>query len=162
MKKTTLALALLAGICFASCDKTPNGGGDTPNPSPDTREPKNIQAVEQLLRSAGHVSEAAEDKITATLFGATAPVPAPRHTLESTGLIVDCNKVTQTVRYDFTSSSQDFSILDPWPNILWPGCLIQGNSIRGKNIPTAIPIISKRQPGPYQSTNHIGSTVRRS
>lgn len=115
MKKTTLALALLAGISFASCDKTPNGGGDTPNPSPDTRELKNIQAVEQLLRSAGHVSEAAEDKITATLFGATAPVPAPRHTLESTGLIVDCNKVTQTVRYDFTSSSQDFSILDPWP-----------------------------------------------
>lgn len=147
MKKTTLALALLTGLCFASCDKTPNGGGDTPNPSPDTRELKNIQAVEQLLRSAGHVSEAAEDKITATLFGATAPVPAPRHTLESTGLIVDCNKVTQTVRYDFTSSSQDFSILDPWPNILWPGCLIQGNSIRGKNIPTAIPIISKRQPG---------------
>ena len=51
------------------------------------------------------------------------------------------------MEYDFTSNSEDFAILDPWASILWPGCLIQGKSIRGKNIPTAIPIISKRQPG---------------
>ena len=147
MKKTTLALALLAGLCFASCDKTPNSGGDTPNPGPDTREPKNIQEVGQLLRSAGHVSEAAEDKLIAKPIGSATSTFVPNHPLETTGFTSDCDKVTQTMKYDFATNSEDFAILDPWASILWPGCLIQGKSIRGKNIPTAIPLISKRQPG---------------
>ena len=147
MKKTTLALALLAGICFASCDKTPNRGGDTPNPGPDSREPKNIQEVGQLLRSAGHVSEAAEDKLIAKPIGSATSTFVPNHPLETTGFTSDCDKVTQTMKYDFATNSEDFAILDPWASILWPGCLIQGKSIRGKNVPTAIPLISKRQPG---------------
>ncbi|WP_296954842.1 thiol-activated cytolysin family protein [Porphyromonas sp. oral taxon 278] len=146
MKKTTLALALLAGLCLASCDKTPNGG-DTPNPNPGNKDPKNILEVGQLLSSAGRVAEAAEDKLTAKPIGSPTSEPAPKHTLESTGLTVDCDKVTQSMQYDFSSNSEDFAILDPWPSVLWPGCLIQGKTIRGKNVPATIPIISKRQPG---------------
>ena len=146
MKKTTLALALLAGLCLASCDKTSNGG-DTPNPNPGNKDPKNILEVAQLLSSAGRVAEAAEDKLTAKPIGSPTSEPAPKHTLESTGLTVDCDKVTQSMQYDFSSNSEDFAILDPWPSVLWPGCLIQGKTIRGKNVPATIPIISKRQPG---------------
>lgn len=146
MKKTTLALVLLAGLCLASCDKTPNGG-DTPNPNPGNKDPKNILEVGQLLSSAGRVAEAAEDKLTAKPIGSPTSEPAPKHTLESTGLTVDCDKVTQSMQYDFSSNSEDFAILDPWPSVLWPGCLIQGKTIRGKNVPATIPIISKRQPG---------------
>ena len=146
MKKTAFAFALVAGLCFASCGEDSNGGG-IPTPTPDNKDPKNIQEVEQLLRSAGHVSEPAEDKLTAKAIGSSTSVPALRHTLESTGLIVDCDKVTQRMQYDVTAQSGDFALLDPSPNILWPGCFIQGKSIRGKGGLTAIPYIAKRQPG---------------
>ena len=146
MKKTAFAFALVAGLCFASCGESSNGGG-TPTPSPDNKDPKNIQEVEQLLRSAGHVSEATEDKLIAKAVGSPTSVPALRHTLESTGLIVDCDKVTQRMQYDVTDHSGDFVLLDPSTNILWPGCFIQGKTIRGKGGFTAIPYIDKRQPG---------------
>lgn len=146
MKKTTLALALLAGLCLASCDKTSNGG-DTPNPNPGNKDPKNILEVAQLLSSAGRVAEAAEDKLTAKPVGSPTSEPALGHKMEGAGYKADCDKVTQTMQYDYSSNAEDFAILDPWPSVLWPGCLIQGSSLRGKNVPTTIPLISKRQPG---------------
>ena len=146
MKKTAFAFALVAGLCFASCGEDSNGGG-IPTPTPDNKDPKNIQEVVQLLRSAGHVSEAVEDKLIAKATGSPTSVPALRHTLESTGLIADCDKVTQRMQYEVTAQSGDFALLDPSLNILWPGCFIQGKSIRGKGGLTAIPYIAKRQPG---------------
>ena len=146
MKKTAFAFALVAGLCFASCGESSNGGG-IPTPTPDNKDPKNIQEVEQLLRSAGHVSEPAEDKLTAKAIGSPTSVPAPGHILESTGDRADCDKVTQPMQCDRSSSAGDFAVLDPSPTILWPGSFIQGKSIRGKGGFTAIPYIAKRQPG---------------
>ncbi len=146
MKKTAFAFALVAGLCFASCGEDSNGGG-TPTPTPDNKDPKNIQEVEQLLRSAGHVSEAVEDKLIAKATGSPTSVPALGHTLESSNELKDCDKVTQLMRYDRSSNAGDFAILEPSPSILWPGCFIQGKSIRGKGGFTAIPYIAKRLPG---------------
>ena len=146
MKKTAFAFALVAGLCFASCGEDSNGGGN-PTPTPDNKDPKNIQEVEQLLRSAGHVSEAVEDKLIAKATGSPTSVPALGHTLESSNELKDCDKVTQPMRYDRSSDAGDFAILEPSPSILWPGCFIQGKSIRGKGGFTAIPYIAKRQPG---------------
>ena len=146
MKKTAFAFALVAGLCFASCGESSNGGG-APTPTPDNKDPKNIQEVEQLLRSAGHVSEAVEDKLIAKATGSPTSVPALDHTLESSNELKDCDKVTQPMRYDRSSNAGDFAILEHSPNILWPGCFIQGKSIRGKGGFTAIPYIAKRQPG---------------
>ena len=146
MKKTAFAFALVAGLCFASCGESSNGGG-IPTPTPDNKDPKNIQEVEQLLRSAGHVAEAAEDKLTAKAIGTSTSEPALKHILESTGDRADCDKVTQPMQCDRSSSAGDFAVLDPLPTILWPGSFIQGKSIRGKGGFTAIPYIAKRQPG---------------
>ena len=146
MKKTAFAFALVAGLCFASCGEDSNGGG-IPTPTPDNKDPKNIQEVEQLLRSAGHVSEPAEDKLTAKAVGSSTSEPALRHILESTGDRADCDKVTQPMHCDHSSSARDFAVLDPSPTILWPGSFIQGKSIRGKGGFTVIPYIAKRQPG---------------
>lgn len=146
MKKTAFAFALVAGLCFASCGESSNGGG-APTPTPDNKDPKNIQEVEQLLRSAGHVSEAVEDKLIAKATGSPTSVSALDHTLESSNELKDCDKVTQPMRYDRSSNAGDFAILEHSPNILWPGCFIQGKSIRGKGGFTAIPYIAKRQPG---------------
>ena len=146
MKNIAFAFALVAGLCFASCGESSNGGG-IPTPTPDNKDPKNIQEVEQLLRSAGHVSEPAEDKLTAKAVGSSTSEPALRHILESTGDRADCDKVTQPMQCDHSSSAGDFAVLDPSPTILWPGSFIQGKSIRGKGGFTAIPYIAKRQPG---------------
>ena len=146
MKKTAFAFALVAGLCFASCGESSNGGG-TPTPTPDNKDPKNIQEVEQLLRSAGHVSEAVEDKLIAKATGSPTSVPALGHIMESTGDRADCDKITQPMQCDRSSSAGDFAVLDPLPTILWPGSFIQGKSIRGKGGFTAIPYIAKRQPG---------------
>ena len=146
MKKTAFAFALVAGLCFASCGEDSNGGG-IPTPTPDNKDPKNIQEVEQLLRSAGHVSEPAEDKVTAKAIGTSTSEPALGHIMESTGDRADCDKITQPMQCDRSSSAGDFAVLDPSPTILWPGSFIQGKSIRGKGGFTAIPYIAKRQPG---------------
>ena len=146
MKKTAFAFALVAGLCFASCGEDSNGGG-IPTPTPDNKDPKNIQEVEQLLRSAGHVSEAVEDKLIAKATGSPTSVPALGHIMESTGDRADCDKITQPMQCDRSSSAGDFAVLDPLPTILWPGSFIQGKSIRGKGGFTAIPYIAKRQPG---------------
>ena len=146
MKKTAFAFALVAGLCFASCGESSNGGG-IPTPTPDNKDPKNIQEVEQLLRSAGHVSEPAEDKLIAKVAGSPMSVFVPNYPLETTGFTSDCDKVTQTMHYECSFSSGNFVVLDSWPSVVWPGCFIQGKSIRGKGAPTAIPYIEKRQPG---------------
>ena len=146
MKKTAFAFALVAGLCFASCGEDSNGGG-IPTPTPDNKDPKNIQEVVQLLRSAGHVSEPTEDKLTAKPIGSPTSIFVPNHPLEITGFTADCDKVTQMMRYERTSNSVDFAVLDSWPSVVWPGCFVQGKSIRGKGTPTAIPYIDKRQPG---------------
>ena len=146
MKKTAFAFVLVAGLCFASCGEDSNGGG-IPTPTPDNKEPKNIQEVEQLLRSAGHVSDPAEDKLTAKAVGTSTSEPALGHIMESTGDRADCDKVTQPMQCDRSSSAGDFALLDPSPTILWPGSFIQGKSIRGKGGFTAIPYIAKRQLG---------------
>jgi hypothetical protein len=146
MKKTVFAFALVAGLCFASCGESSNGGG-APTPTPDNQDPKNIQEVEQLLRSAGHVSEATEDKLIAKATGSPSSEPALDHVLESSNELKDCDRVTQPMRYDRSSNAGDFAILEHSPSILWPGCFIQGKSIRGTGGFTAIPYIAKRQPG---------------
>ena len=146
MKKTAFAFALVAGLCFASCGESSNGGS-APTPTPDNKDPKNIQEVEQLLRSAGHVSEPAEDKLTAKAIGASTSEPALGHIMESTGDRADCDKVIQPMQCGRSSSAGDFAVLDPLPSILWPGSFIQGKSIRGKGGFTVIPYIAKRQPG---------------
>ena len=146
MKKTAFAFALVAGLCFASCGESSNGGG-APTPTPDNQDPKNIQEVEQLLRSAGHVSEAVEDKLIAKATGTPSSEPALDHVLESSNELKDCDKVIQPMRYDRSSNAGDFAVLDPSLSILWPGCFIHGKSIRGKGGFTTIPYIAKRQPG---------------
>ena len=146
MKKTAFAFALVAGLCFASCGESSNGGS-APTPTPDNKDPKNIQEVEQLLRSAGHVADPAEDKLTAKAIGSSTSEPALGHIMESTGDRADCDKVTQPMQCDRSSNAGDFAVLDPSPTILWPGSFIQGKSIRGKGGFTVIPYIAKRQPG---------------
>lgn len=140
--RSTLLLAFCGLSVLASCKQK-----DTPDGGSGNNDPQNIREVSQLLRSAGHVPEAEKERHTAKAIGKPTSTFVPDHSLETTGEKENCDKVTQKIEYNYASNSEDFAILDPWPSVLWPGCLIQGKSIRGNNVPAVIPLFSKRQPG---------------
>lgn len=146
MKCNYFALVAILGLgLLSACKQTgnePNSGGGV---SPD--DPRNIREVASLLRSAGKLPEPPAPKTT--LVGEKSQVvgSAPDHTFEYSGRSRDCDKVVSEESYDYIGRSDEFAILDPWASVLWPGCLIQGGSIRGDQVPTAIPIASKRKPG---------------
>ncbi|EKY00642.1 hypothetical protein HMPREF9134_01379 [Porphyromonas catoniae F0037] len=143
MKQNLLALVAFVGLgLFASCkqkDVDPNKGG--------SNDPQNIREVAALLQSAGKLPEGAKPKTELTKCDTLKKESAGIQKLEYTGENRDCDKVSTEEHYDYIGRSEEFAILDPWASILWPGCLIQGASIRGDNVPTAIPIVSKRKPG---------------
>ena len=143
MKQNLLALVVFVGLgLFASCkqkDVDPNKGG--------SNDPQNIREVAALLQSAGKLPEGAKPKTELTKCDTLKKESAGIQKLEYTGENRDCDKVSTEEHYDYIGRSEEFAILDPWASILWPGCLIQGASIRGDNVPTAIPIVSKRKPG---------------
>ena len=146
MKRNYFALVAILGFSLLSACKQ---AGNEPNPgggvSPD--DPRNIREVANLLRSAGKLPEPPAPKTT--LVGEKSQVvgSAPNHKLEYTSEYKDCDKVVSEESYDYIGRSDEFAILDPWASVLWPGCLIQGGSIRGDQVPTTIPIASKRKPG---------------
>lgn len=140
MKRNHVTLVVLMGIgLLASCKKSDI------NPGNGSQDPKNIQEVAALIESAGNLSIPPEKNdntsktLDSTYYG--------NYEVESTGNTEACSKVTKRMKYNFTENSMEFSLLDPWPSILWPGCLVQGKSLRGENVPSPIPIYSKRKPG---------------
>ncbi len=143
MKQNLLALVAFVGLgLFASCkqkDVDPNKGG--------SNDPQNIREVAALLQSAGKLPEGAKPKTELTKCDTLKKEGAGLQRLEYSQDVQDCDKVSTEEHYDYIGRSEEFAILDPWASILWPGCLIQGASIRGDNVPTAIPIVSKRKPG---------------
>ena len=51
----------------------------------------------------------------------------------------------ETKKYSASKNPDDFFMFDPLASVLWPGCLVQGNSI-SSGVPTGI-FTSKRNPG---------------
>lgn len=140
MKRNHATLVALMGLgLLASCKKS------DVNPNNGSQDPKNIQEVAALIESAGNLPTPPEKNdntsktLDSTYYG--------NYEVESTGNTEACSKVTKRMKYNFTENSMEFSLLDPWPSILWPGCLVQGKSLRGENVPSPIPIYSKRKPG---------------
>ena len=141
MKRNYFVLVALATLgLFASCkqkDVDPNG--------PDN-EPKNIREVTALLASGGHVPNVDKTK-NAVTSKTTDSTYFGKYQIESTGFEEPCSKVTKRMHYDYVDDSDEFSVLDPWASILWPGCLVQGRTLRGDNVPSSIPVSRKRKPG---------------
>ncbi len=150
MKRNHVTLVVLMGIgLLASCKKSDI------NPGNGSQDPKNIQEVAALIESAGNLSIPPEKNdntsktLDSTYYG--------NYEVESTGNTEACSKVTKRMKYNFTENSMEFSLLDPWPSILWPGCLVQGKSLRGENVPSPIPIYSKRKAWDDRPTDRLWS-----
>ncbi|MDO4708169.1 MAG: thiol-activated cytolysin family protein [Porphyromonadaceae bacterium] len=146
MKKQFLRFLTASTVCvsglLSSCDK------EVPVPiDPNLKDAKpNVIEVNNLLRSVGKL-EIPEDKPFVPTFGTPVVTDAGVRKNEILGDSEPHDKVVTPVSYDYVSSSEDFALLNPWPSVLWPGCLVQGESLYGKNVPATIPIYKKRKPG---------------
>lgn len=136
------AIAAVA-MLFASCDKEQPA---TPiDPELQGAKP-NVIEVSNMLRSIGRL-EIPEDKPFVPTLGTPVVTDAGVRKNEILDDSEPHDKVVTPVSYDYVSSSEDFALLNPWPSVLWPGCLVQGESLNGKNVPATIPIYKKRKPG---------------
>jgi len=143
MKRYYFALVVLVGLSLSmySCKQKEfdNSDGDGKN------EPKNIQEVDKLLHSAGRLLDLGESHIKSRVV--SEENQGDEMAEFENGQRGASTKMKQTIEVDYLSNAPDFAVLDPWPTVLWPGCLIQGNSLRGHSVPTAIPLYTKRRPG---------------
>lgn len=143
MKRYYFALVVLVGLSLSmySCKQkefdNSDGGGKN--------EPKNIQEVDKLLHSAGRLLDLGESHIKSRVV--SEENQGDEMAEFENGRQGASTKMKQTIEVDYLSNAPDFAVLDPWPTVLWPGCLIQGNSLRGHSVPTAIPLYTKRRPG---------------
>ncbi|MDO4691557.1 MAG: thiol-activated cytolysin family protein [Porphyromonadaceae bacterium] len=135
---TALALCMLG---VAGCRERENKPIDSEKPIDKT----NIVAVSSLLRSAGKLEAPEEKNIITEGEKKTEDVGKRKNII--TGFEQEHQKITTPVSYDYASSSEDFAILNPWPSVLWPGCIVQGESLKGTNVPATVPIYKKRKPG---------------
>ncbi len=98
----------------------------------------------QLIEGAGRLKEPVKDS--------TSIIPdTPREEKEhyrylSGGTQLEkTKKRTTKVSVSFVQNSKDFTLLDPWSGVIWPGALIQGKTVQDENVPTPISIIKKRK-----------------
>lgn len=139
--RSTIALLGLCLLGFSCKKDIPGGGGKNPG------EPQNIREVASLIESAGRLPQAPRAKLELVQAKESARSYAGIRKLDYSDLAQESDKITTEQQYDYIGTSDEFALLDPWATITWPGCLIQGGSLRGNNIPTAIPLYTKRKSG---------------
>lgn len=141
MSKQVLFLLLFAAVVgiMPSCQKDPKpqdeGKKDEKPMTPRERE------IYNMLESAGTLSNEVP-----TGYGKTAKTLR----VDSVAAVQDGKsgmRFTETKHCAFGESDGEFTLLSPWAGILWPGALIQGGSLRGKAVPSSIPLYKKRKPG---------------
>lgn len=150
-----LAGLFIALLVISSCGEKGRNGGSNPID-------KRYAELDNFLRGIGTMPEPEADrkiiteKNSKTVDAGILPLDLSENSMTS------YNKVTQQVDVDYISSSEDFVVLSPWPSVLWPGCLVQGASLNGVNIPNAIPLVSVRKPGRIYLHIISGSDVAKS
>ena len=139
MSKQVLFLLLFAAVIgiMPSCQKDPKpqdeGKKDEKPMTPRERE------IYNMLESAGTLSNEVP-----TGYGKTAKTLR----VDSVPAVQDGKsgmRFTETKHCAFGESDGEFTLLSPWAGILWPGALIQGGSLRGKAVPSSIPLYRKRK-----------------
>ena len=136
LKKNLLflfSIALVLG-CFSCSDSIDD---DNENLSP------NLKSVNALIKSGGKLAVSDEyESITATVDTAKTTVGATVN-----GVMQECYSIGVTESYDVNRNPDDFVMMNPWTDVIWPGALIQGGSLRDDNVPAGVPIYKKRLPG---------------
>jgi len=111
-----IALIAILGVAFTSCRKDDNAPTTVP------------QSVVDLINNAGFLPE---------------PLPAFDITTE---VLADDGLRCQTVRITAAQNPEEFVLLNPLTNILWPGSLVQGASLASGILEPVLVDPSRRQP----------------
>ncbi len=139
------AAALQLGL-MPSCDKEePNRPAEPDGPA--KKLTKEQQALLDVVDNAGDLPYVAsfglaekKSTIEEKEVGGISQMDWNGH-----GKLVWKQKVVTKERVDYKENMREFVLLEPWSGVIWPGSLIQGKTVRGSSVPTAINIVSKRK-----------------
>lgn len=136
-----LLLSTLFVLGFYSCsDNDPiidNGDDDeTAGLAP------HLKAVNELIKSGGKL-EVTDEYENITVDVDTLKV----EDAVINGFKQECYSIGITESYDINRNPDEFVLMNPWSDVIWPGGLIQGGSLRDDNVPAGVPIYKKRIPG---------------
>jgi len=120
MKRSNTIVCVILAAMAAACGAAPanGGGGDTQNPSQPQSPPTTVDAV---IGNAGTMPIPPSSGVTQT--GPSAPEAQPE--TFSDGSTWQCT----TTPYSLEQDPEQFVTLDPNAAVIWPGSLLQGNTV---------------------------------
>ncbi len=156
--RSSFVLLLVAAVLqlglMPSCDKDePNQPVDPDDPT--TKLTKEQQAVLDVVKDGGSLPSSGFFVSTEIKHVSEKEIGYS----DENGKPLETVKVITTEHVDYKENRADFSLLDPWTGVIWPGALIQGKTVRGSSIPTPINIFSKRKKHEIIFGSGMGSVV---
>ncbi len=134
-KKLFYLFCTVLALSFFSCSDDNEDDDDGLSPS--------LKSANELIKSGGKLEVSDEyENITARIDTSQTTVQA-----EVNGMVQECYSIGVTESYDITRNPDEFVMMNPWADVIWPGGLIQGGSLRDDNVPAGVPIYGKRLPG---------------
>ena len=134
MKTTSYTIALIVAALLSSCKNNPVSQSNTVNPA----DAKNIDTL------VSNVPEFQQAPTWSTRVDSSSNDTTV--TADTTGNQVDSTTwLVQNMSYSASSDPDDYMMFDPQASVLWPGNLVQGNSM-ASGVPNSIPI-TNRAPG---------------
>lgn len=129
--------SLLAAVAMgaAACGDSPTG--------PVEEDPVDrAQEISELVTSASKFQEAQQWPARAD---SVSDMTAGTDTITDGNEVTTTEWIEETVHYSASANPDEFMMFNPLASVLWPGNLVQGNSIAG-GVPNSIPI-QDRAPG---------------
>jgi len=134
LKTTSYTIALIVAALLSSCKNNPVSQSNTVNPA----DAKNIDTL------VSNVPEFQQAPTWSTRVDSSSNDTTV--TADTTGNQVDSTTwLVQNMSYSASSDPDDYMMFDPQASVLWPGNLVQGNSM-ASGVPNSIPI-TNRAPG---------------
>lgn len=106
--------------------------------------PAQLQSVSELIGLGGKLEVNDEYEIVEEIKTDTA---ANTVIANIGGALRECYYIGTTRKYDISKNPDEFVLYSPWSDVIWPGGLVQGKSLKEDNVPTGVPIYNKRVPG---------------
>jgi len=129
-----LCITLVLGVTGCS-DKDDEDGGELPT---------HLKSVDDLIQSGGQLETTADEYDNYEIKKDTA-----EQTVQANikGVMRECYSIGVTESFDVNKNPDEFVLYNPWSDVIWPGGLVQGGSLKNDNVPAGVPIYNKRVPG---------------
>jgi hypothetical protein len=134
VKKTIYVVAFIVAGALSSCTKNPVSASGTVNPA-------DVKSIDTLVSSVPEFQQSPtwSTRVDSTKSDTTVTADTTGNQVDSTTWLV------QNVSYSASTDPDDYMMFNPQASVLWPGNLVQGNSM-ASGVPNSVPI-TNRAPG---------------